>query len=590
MIRFKNYFLINEVTESKRNVAEMVRLYGVDEATAKDLIARFNKLVAYMDPTDETYSDAGCIESSDVKDIFSHGRGCHRKGPVSTIQRSHDQSLALASLEVALEYADENRRLKTTSKDRKDEINAGVKQDTFFLETECGTVYRPETHEQSRELTAHGNTCAWCTASQDPHIFKDYINRGINLFYFIPKDTPCGKEVPRGNRNSGFYAIALDKESPERMDWSRAEGFDEDDHSIGPDFVLDTFKLSEEQRTQILAYAPDYMDTLESLVNHAADTVQREDNKGGGAYSKNPELEKLYDHLSEGQYPRLKSKFNLHTDQDVLKQIEAFRKQGTLDNTFNTLPTDPSSLLWVINSKYNPGRSKGWEEAFLKILTTHKDLYMWMYGGGSAEKGDEADAKRREFLGKEYQLQKLFNPGFQDDFRDPHEDDDIKLKHLAKYIETRMDGVWPELERVILNSEGAMLNKIMQGAMKAVVYGRKSRWKEYENFMIDHFKELQANPKWKYKGKDDIDRSHEPALWNGSIERAQVYNTWVGKSIGHSNWKDYKAFIPETGEHLENIDDWPMEDPPLTAQAKRLVPQEELEGERSDMDKYIDNL
>ena len=407
------------------------------------------------------------------------------------------------------------------------------------------------------------------------------------MFYFIPKDTPCGKDVPRGDRNSGFYAIALGKGSAEHMDWSKSEGFDEDDASIGSDYVLDIFKLSEEQRGQILAYAPDYMDTLESLVNHAADSVQREDNKGGGAYSKNHELDKLYDHLVDTLG---------HDQPKILKQIEDFRRQGTLDSAFNRLPTDPSSLLWVINSKYNPGRSKGWEEAFLKILTTHKDLYMWLYGGGRAEKGEDADAKRREYLGKEYQLQKIFI-GDKDEFRDPGNADDTKLKYLAKYIETRMGGSWPELEKIILNAEGAMMNKVMQGAMKAVVYGKQGRWEEYENFMIDHFKEMQSNPEWKYKGKveDQFGQvsnkdMHEPALWNGSIERAQVYNQWVGKSIGHSNWKDYKAFIPETGEHLENIDDWPMEDPPLTAQAKRLVPQEELEGERSDMDKYIDSL
>jgi hypothetical protein len=315
---------------------------------------------------------------------------------------------------------------------------------------------------------------------------------------------------------------------------------------------------------------------------------------GGSAYSKNPELEKLYDHLIEAQYTR----FAIGHDQPkILKQIEDLRMQGTLDSAFDSLPYDPSSLLWIINDKYNPGRSEGWEESFLNLMTTHKDLYMWIFGGGSKEKGDEADAKRREFLSKEHQLQKLFI-GDKDEFRDPHEDDDVKIKHLAKYIETRMGGSWSELERLILNAEGAMLNKMMQGAMKVVVYGRHGRWKEYENIMIDHFKEMQGNPEWKYKGKadnqfgqvsDTVD-IHEPPLWNSNIERAQTYNQWVGKSIGHSSWKDFKAFIPETGEHLENIDDWPMEDPPLTAQAKRLVPQKELEGERSDMDKYIENL
>ena len=618
-------FLLNEVAVSKRNVTELIRLYADDgeyggELTpdsATNIINQWNEVEPYIDLAaakdylrnelglDPEWVKIDLPPNANPKDIFAHARAKeHRETAIHNLTwvpsnatepapeptedeiKAEIKKTAKVQLDAVLRGAEMSKVRRREAEQKTDDLKAKTHKDTFFLETDCGTVYKPNTHEESRELTNHGNSCAWCTASEDSYIFKDYINKGITLFYFIPKDTPCGKEVIRGNRNSGFYALALYPEGTRRAGGA-TEGFDEDDHSSSAEEIFDMFKLSEEQQTLILAYAPDYIETLESLMNQAGTSVQQEDNKGGGAYSKNAELEKLYDHLIEAQH----SRFAAHNDQPkVLNQIEAFRKQGTLDNTFNSLPTDPSSLLWVINGKYNPGRSKGWEEAFLKILTTHKDLYMWLYGGGSKEKGDEADAKRREFLSKEYQLLKIFNPRANDEFRDPHEDDDIKLKHLAKYIETRMGGSWPGLEKIILNSEGAILNKTMQGAMKSVVYGRKSRWEEYENFMIDHFKELQANPKWKYKGKDAIDRSHEPYLWNGNIEKAQEYNTWVGKSIGHSNWKDYKAFIPETGEHLENIDDWPMEDPPLTAQAKRLVPQAELEAERSDMDEYIDNL
>ena len=287
VITFKEY-LLNEVAVSKRNVAELIRLYGVkDEQEATDIIDRWNKAEPYMNLAKaKEYIQQELGPEYDIylppnansKDIFVHARAkehrangkaaCiqnqqyHNKPCTGKTEEWYGKAFARDQLDAVLRGSESEMLQRKEAKAATAENKAKVQKDTFFLETDCGTVYKPNTHEESRDLSNYGNSCAWCTSSEEPNIFKDYINKGITLFYFIPKDTPCGKEVPRGNRNSGFYALALYPVGTRNT--ARMEGFDEDDQHIGAPEIFDMFKLSEEQQTMILKYAPDYS-TLEKL-------------------------------------------------------------------------------------------------------------------------------------------------------------------------------------------------------------------------------------------------------------------------------------------------------------------------------------
>ncbi len=296
MITFKEY-LLNEVAVSKHNVAELIRLYADDgeyggELTpdsATNIINQWNEVEPYIDLAaakdylrnelglDPEWVKIDLPPNANSKDIFAHARAKeHRdtaihnltwvpsnatepaREPTEDEIKAEIKKTAKVQLDAILIGAEMSKVRRRETKQKTDDLKVKTHKDTFFLETDCGTVYRPNTHEESRELTNHGNLCAWCTASEDPNTFKDYINKGITLFYFIPKDTPCGKKVPRGSRNSGFHAIAIKTSAsvthgPE--DYS--EGFDEDDHSIGAREIFYMFKLSEDQQNQINTYEPD---------------------------------------------------------------------------------------------------------------------------------------------------------------------------------------------------------------------------------------------------------------------------------------------------------------------------------------------
>ena len=126
-----------------------------------------------------------------------------------------------------------------------------------------------------------------------------------------------------------------------------------------------------------------------------------------------------------------------------------------------------------------------------------------------------------------------------------------------------------------------------KGVLQAVIRGKGKagkRWTDYEEFIIDHMKELQGNEKWKYQGKKlefpgSSHLEHRPTFWARWINKAEFYNHQWAQGAGFLKWKEFKAFIPETEQHINAIDKWPTDDPPLTGQAvKQMKEGDEFEN------------
>jgi len=286
MIRFREYFLINEVKDSKSNVAQMMKLYGYDENEARDIIKLWNKVAPWLQPEHSRGCYGGDIEKYSPKDIFAHGMACqnstnpgikytgdpesYRKlvqadslergkdiiaqriatGAAGTedvewdgkgvwpddmidrmVQRAvddpekHEQERitrmqfdARQGLEGMLKYAESQKMHKEEEKTRGDDY-------TIVYQNDMVTVYEPHSMGASCKL---GRGTRWCTAAtQGNNMFYDYVQRGVRLFYFVPKDPEWNEKM----------AVAFGG------DLKGIEAFDSSDNEIGAGDPFEEYKV-----------------------------------------------------------------------------------------------------------------------------------------------------------------------------------------------------------------------------------------------------------------------------------------------------------------------------------------------------------
>ena len=253
MIRFKEYFLINEVKDSSANVAQMMKLYGYDENEARETIKKWNKLTPYLPSGHKHSCYGGDIEKHSPKDIFAQGLACHKstnKGVKYTgdpesylkavqadnLKRGKDLTamrIKAGALPADLEWdgsgvwdddkvdsmvqkavADPERyereridliqadarsalerTIKTTERIIAQREEEKMRRDdyTIVYQNDMVTVYEPHSMGASCKL---GRDTRWCTAAtQGDNQFSGYQQRGVRLFYFIPKDPEWNEKM-----------------------------------------------------------------------------------------------------------------------------------------------------------------------------------------------------------------------------------------------------------------------------------------------------------------------------------------------------------------------------------------------------------
>jgi len=286
MIRFKEYFLINEVKDSNANVAQMMKLYGYDENEAREAIKKWNKLTPYLPSEHKHRCYGGGIEKHSPKDIFAQGLACHKstnKGvkytgnPESYRKALHADSLergkdiiaqriatgapgtedlewdgtgvwgdeeidqwvqavtadpekyererigrvqadARAGLELTIRNTERIIAQREEEKTRRDDY-------TIVYQNDMVTVYEPHSMGASCKL---GRDTRWCTAAtQGNNQFSGYQQRGVRLFYFIPKDPEWNEKM----------AVAFGG------DLKGIEAFDSSDNEIGANDPFDEYKV-----------------------------------------------------------------------------------------------------------------------------------------------------------------------------------------------------------------------------------------------------------------------------------------------------------------------------------------------------------
>ena len=180
---WENYRTILEVTLSKANITRMMKQYSVDEATARDLIDRFNEIQPLM-PADNKN-----------RDIFA----------VSARGSVHD-------LEYVIKWWKQTKDMRTA---KKDDIAKGAQ---VVFQNKDFTVY----HITSPAAAVkYGKGTKWCISGNDqdtPMYFADYARRyGI---YFVISPTGAASKLAVMTDEEGIcggYDAADDAEDKHRI-------------------------------------------------------------------------------------------------------------------------------------------------------------------------------------------------------------------------------------------------------------------------------------------------------------------------------------------------------------------------------------
>jgi hypothetical protein len=245
MIRFKDYFILNELKETKTILSLLMKKLGTDEEEARDIIRHWKEIESHINSevVDELFDDQiPCPTLSDeelykiarrenpkimMMDVpekewrLQQARIQHHK-PVSDIKNPKDIFAWISKCR-----SPEHARTAVWGvidtvlqkiKDKK-EFEGDESDYDIVFQNDKVMVAKPNNTATSCRL---GQNTKWCTASTTAsNMFNDYMERGVTLFYFLPKDSNEEKlALEVGDRRPVAYD-SQDQEIPINVPFDR---------------------------------------------------------------------------------------------------------------------------------------------------------------------------------------------------------------------------------------------------------------------------------------------------------------------------------------------------------------------------------
>ena len=214
MIRFNDYFILNELKETKTIVALLMKKLGVSEEEVRDYIIHYWKeITPHMNSeiVDELFDDQIPCPTLSDEELYKiardenpqitmmdtperewalHQARIYHHRPVSDIKNPKD-IFAWISKCRSPEHAKRAvwgviDNVLQKIKDKK-EFSADSSDYDIVFQNDKVVVAKPNNTATSCRL---GKNTKWCTAATTAsNMFNDYMERGVTLFYFLPKDS-----------------------------------------------------------------------------------------------------------------------------------------------------------------------------------------------------------------------------------------------------------------------------------------------------------------------------------------------------------------------------------------------------------------
>lgn len=245
MIEFKQFYYLQEVTDSNRIRSEVIKAYGLSELPpeqaadrASELIKLWNMYSPYIDKN-EDYGFPRNVSNVNPADIFSWARVSNKM--------NWDHPEAIQNLEAMIANLKKVKHNKETRKEQERDY-------TVVYQNDHVTVYQPHSEGASCRL---GAGTKWCTAStKGTNHFDNYTkHQGVKLFYIITKakqyNTATAVWPPQPAGSARAAPRSGDFESQEKFAVAeypdgRREIFDEEDSPMQDEAfaaVVDKYKI-----------------------------------------------------------------------------------------------------------------------------------------------------------------------------------------------------------------------------------------------------------------------------------------------------------------------------------------------------------
>jgi hypothetical protein len=572
-MKFKEFYeLITEVADSKRNRESLGAAYGLTDAGAAEVIKQWNDVVQYVDKSHD-YFQVPSGKKYDARDIYSWSRVSKDLG--------YDEEEAYSNLNAMI--VNLSRQKETTISRRKEEKDYDLVYPTSEMissghfphgslpeEEPTAYVYIPKKTGASCKL---GANTRWCTAAtKGKNHFDEYNDKGITLFYILPKHDD--REHFDGN-NGGKIGVALWPNGRE------IQVFDEMDKNISWEDFTDIAEIRGIPRDKqfyaqwkgsiikYLKYSADYaLSVLTGKTQQEGEDEEWEGDLLNGLY------EIAYDAASDdkesGEYVKYR-KTGEHLDDAF--QLEVFSKPSLAFYTDRV--TNPPGIFDTANDMFQQEIVR----QFNRNTYLTNQLMSNIPGEEWHENLNEIDDIDNKINFTSYDTQEALE----------------EYANLRRYISIHKSDDWADLEKAILKQVDVRIQFRDHAAKEnwdsaargqrgsgdridsikdwvKLIIDIKGRWDEFEKLMHSKIKSnLMKLPKGAGPWKGD--HSGEYASRSSLMRLTQWYNNIVNRLKGHGRWEEFFAYLPESMPHLVKYHngEWIEDDLPLTTTAQSNI-------------------
>lgn len=552
MIDFKQFYYLQEVTDSNRNRSDIINAYGLSDLTpeqakdrASELIKLWNMYSRYIDKT-EDYGFPRNIPGLNPADIFSWA--------IVSKKMNWPHPEAIQNLEAMI------TNLKRVKHNK--ETRAKQEQDyTVVYQNDQVTVYQPHSEGASCRL---GAGTKWCTAStKGTNHFNNYTKQqGVKLFYIITKakqhNTATAVWPPRPagatwrNPRDGAFVNQQKIAIAEYPDGNR-EVFDEEDRPMQDEEFA---AIVDEYNIDTTGWLKEYS-VIEQLHKACMRLSELADTGGVAGVQLNEAQETILYLIQDMRKDNYKdyAKFREETGQPDQVFLEVSEKTGLTQDTIH----------FYLNNQSNYG-----DHTSSAMLRKHNKTFQYLLVDAIQERTELAirGYGRREGGGTEQKEWDRLNNTL-NIFREQR-----GFYELISYSKKWTQGNWKDMQDVVIEAlEELGPMAFVDGNEGMLYYGilrfcvtelPDNRFPKLEHIAIGHMQDAAkkmglVHPHDLQLGSPGDNEQMEQ--WTidmrkaGWIDFAQRYNLSVAGAKGSNDKVNY---IPNSISSYENLHDYPM--------------------------------
>lgn len=548
MIKFKAFYNIVEMQDSKANRQNIIRAYGLDQhgdtpdnqqRRASELIKLWT-MYSPLIKKDQDYGFPRNIPNIDPRDIYAW----------SKVSKSMNwsQTEALQNLEAMLQNLKQVKQRRELAKQEQGNYTVHL-SGTSPTGSHTWRVTEPHSEGASQEL---GKGTTWCTASKSTCYFNNYTkDQGVKLIYIIA--TPTQQSASRAGFAGASKSMKREKYAIAEYPDGRREYFDDENTVMGHDEFMELVikRFGIETKGWLKEYS--VTDQLRKACMRLSQLADQSTSRLELTQAQQNIMDMIME-LSEANYKDYE-KFREETGMPDRAFIEVSEKHGLTTDTYVFFTTermnDPE-----VKTDSTIKANKDFRRLFADTLLERTELSLRGYGEYDHPGGGDDDMWQQVNRTLSY-------------LKQPN-----RIWELIDYSRHWVDGNWSELHELTLDAFMELGPKQFTESDAGMIHGGLLRFCLYE-LPDNRFPEMEqyaaeqmqiAARQMGLTHPDDLvlgapGDNEQMEQWTinmrraGWIDFANRYNLFVA---GAKATNDKVSYIPNNPSSYEKLFDYPM--------------------------------